>query len=99
MPNTGFQLPVGPNTSILAHDQFHVPTSPTFDVITVCGNVKMAAEKTLESLSNRLLELESIISPANHEIDTKEFVESMKNKNTKKKMKSDVNRVKEWLHF
>ena len=55
------------------------------------------AERTLESLANRLLDLDGRIARENstrNEKDNRQFVEYMKNVNTKNKTKSDVNRVK-----
>ena len=64
----------------------------------------MAAEKTLEALSNRLLELDSAIEERNNsrfrevsDSETYEFVESMKNQNTQMKTHSDLKKIHSWL--
>ena len=65
----------------------------------------MAAEKikTPESLSKRLLELESAIEKRNNsrfreasDSETYEFVESMKNQNTQRKTNSDLKKIHSW---
>ena len=64
----------------------------------------MAAEKTLEALSNRLLELDSAIEERNSsrfrevsDSETYEFIESMKNQNTQMKTNSDLKKIHSWL--
>ena len=60
----------------------------------------MAAEQTLKSLADRLLALDDAIDKRNLAItpeETHEYVNSMKNKNTVSKTKSDTKRVKDWL--
>ena len=64
----------------------------------------MAAErKTLEALSNRLLELDSAIEKRNNsrfreasDSETYEFVESMKNQNTQMKTNSNLKKIHSW---
>ena len=57
----------------------------------------MAAERTLKSLSDKLLELDANIRERNQQMDTYSFVESMKNSNTKKKTKYDISRLQTWF--
>jgi hypothetical protein len=61
----------------------------------------MAAERTLESLANRLLALDQQIdNNRTPHISTEEalaFVESKKNPNTKSKTKSDIGKFTKWL--
>jgi hypothetical protein len=52
------------------------------------------AERVLESLSNRILELDAL---SDQNMNTHDFVQQMKNENTKRKTKSDVNKFKKWL--
>lgn len=63
---------------------------------------RVQGEKVLESLSNRLLQLDSIIEKENRhrqvtEEDTKEFINSMKNKNTVRKTTGDMLILTDWL--
>ena len=60
-------------------------------------------KKTLEALSNRLLELDSAIERRNNsrfreasDSETYEFVESMKNQNTQMKTNSDLKKIHSW---
>ncbi|XP_060580060.1 uncharacterized protein KIAA1958-like [Ruditapes philippinarum] len=55
----------------------------------------MAGERVLESLSNKLLDLDAKIRVS--EQDTYDFIESKKNESTKKKTKSDIGRFIDWL--
>jgi len=59
-----------------------------------------AGERMLESIANRLLDLNGRIARENstrNEEDTRQVVESIKNVNTNHKTNSDVNRVTEWF--
>lgn len=60
------------------------------------------AERVLESLSNRLLQLDSLIEvrPVQNatEQQTREFVEKMKNPSTVAKTKSDMKKFTDFLH-
>ena len=66
---------------------------------------KMAAgKKTLEALSNRLLELDSAIEEPNNsrfrgvsDSETYEFVKNTKNQNTQMKTNSDLKKIHSWL--
>ena len=59
------------------------------------------AERTLEQLSNRLLDLDSLIQARDHqhatEEETREFVEKMKNPATVRKTKSDIKKFTDFL--
>ena len=58
------------------------------------------AKRTLQSLADRLMALDDAINKRNIAItpeETHEYVNSMKNKNTVAKTKSDMKRVKDWL--
>jgi hypothetical protein len=57
----------------------------------------MAVERTLKSLANRLMDLDNLIEQEGQKADTYSFVESKKNDNTKKKTKSDMNRLNTWF--
>ena len=58
----------------------------------------MAAERILESLSNRILDLDAQIHQKSVTFaDTIDFINSKKNVSTLSKTKSDVKRFKEWL--
>jgi hypothetical protein len=61
----------------------------------------MAAESTLESLANRLLDLDQqIANGGRSHISAEEalaFVESKKNPNTKSKTKSDIGKFTKWI--
>ena len=82
----------------MAHDRFHVPKlAANRHNLRIEQRKMTAAERTLKSLANRLLDLDGRIARENStrkEEDTRQCVESMKNVNTKNKTKSDVNRVK-----
>ena len=65
--------------------------------------LKMAAEKKLEALSNRLLELDSAIEKQNNskfreasDSEIYKFVESMKNQNTQIKTNSNLKKIYSW---
>ena len=59
------------------------------------------AERTLEILSNRLLDLDSLIQERDHhhatEEETREFVGKMKNQATVRKTKSDIKKFTDFL--
>ena len=58
------------------------------------------AERTLKSLADRLMALDDAIDRRNIAItpeETHDYVNSMTNKNTVSKTKSDMKRVKDWL--
>ena len=54
------------------------------------------AERAIQSLADRLLDLDGQIADNEIRQNTHEFVESMKNQNTKSKTKSDMNIVRKW---
>ena len=93
-----FHFREGQYCAVLAHDRFHVQTLASNRRHRRIEQRKVAAAKRkLESLANRLLDLDGSIARENstrNEEDTRQFEESMKNVNTKIKTKSDVNRVK-----
>jgi len=71
----------------LAHDRFHVPTLAANRRHCIEQRIIAADERTLESLANRLLDLDGRIDRENstrNEEDTRQFVKSMKNVSTKK---------------
>jgi hypothetical protein len=61
----------------------------------------MAAEKTIASLANRLLDLDHCIEQEKRRFTVEEaelFIETKKNKNTRIKTTSDVRKFREWLN-
>ena len=91
------------NYQIIAFGKFSRADMTSHNGVRHCSTTMAAAERTLESLSNRLLDLDGIIAERemnmNHvtEEETHSFIESKKNKATVKKTDSDVKKVKEWL--